>query len=173
MRLQLILIATLLTAACNPPPQRVVAVDPGSFAGNWYGVRPEGVTTFHSDSTFNADGTVVVRFFSCLSSQPESQWVDRGTWSYSDGVLTLTLTSDTDRENSERYTHRYSLLTDDYDQRTFRSESGNYTFWLKRRWRDQPFDCSTRKADLDADRAGAIADGRFQAAYPDFQGETE
>ena len=146
-----------------------MAVDTTSFEGNWYGIRPDGVTTFHSDSSFFVNGDIVVRFFTCLSNQMESQWTDRGTWSYADNLLTITLTTESDSdEDGESYTHRYTLLTDDYDRRTFRSESANYTFWLQRRWRDMPYDCSSSKANLDADRATALAEGRFHSVYPDY-----
>ena len=173
MRPYLILIVALLTAACDPPPHSLITVDTDSFVGHWYGVRPDGVTTFHSDSSFEADGTIVVRFFSCLSSSIESRWTDSGTWTWNDDLLTITLTSESDSDGSESYTHRYYLLEDDYDQRSFRSESGDYTFWLKRRWRDDPYDCTTTKAELDADRARAIEGGQFQALYPDYPGVSQ
>jgi hypothetical protein len=157
--------------ACDPPATMSVTVSAPGFEGNWYGIRPDGVTTFHSDSSFFPNGDIVVRFFTCLSTRVESQWTDRGNWSYADDVLTITLTTASDNnEDGERYTHQYILLNDDHDKRTFRSKSGNYTFWLQRRWRDEPYDCATTRADLDIDRKAALADGRFHAVYPDYTG---
>lgn len=171
MRSLLILTAALLTMACDPPATPSMTIDTASFEGNWYGIRPDGVTTFHSDSSFFPNGDIVVRFFTCLSARTESQWTDRGTWSYADDLLTITLTTEAhDDKDGERYTHQYALLKDEYDRRIFHSASGNYTFWLQRRWRDKPYDCTSTKADLNADRAAALTDGRFQSAYPGYTG---
>ena len=171
MRSFLILTATLLTMACDQPATVSMTVDTTSFEGNWYGIRPDGVNTFHSDSSFFPNGDIVVRFFTCLSTRVESQWTDRGSWTYADELLTITLTTESDSdEDGERYTHQYTLLADEYDQRTFHSESGNYAFWLQRRWRDEPYDCTSTKADLDADRTAALTDGRFLSVYPGYTG---
>ncbi len=169
MRSLAIILVSVLTMACDPPAAGTDAVVIPDFEGTWYGIRPDGVNTFHSDSTFLASGDIVVRFFSCLSSKTESQWTDRGTWSWENDLLTITLVSaQGDDNDGESYTHQYRLLTDDHDKRTYRSLTGDYTFWLHRRWRDEPYDCTTTKADIDADRAAALASGRFQTAYPDY-----
>ncbi len=166
------LIATLaLLTSCAPPPVPEIAVDPSSFEGYWYGIRPQGVTTFHSDSYFAANGEVEVRFYTCLSSKTESRWTDKGTWSYEDNLLTITLVADVDEEgDGETYTHQYTLLDESFDRRSFRSETGQYNFWLHRRWGKLPYDCTTTKADTEADRNAAIADGRFNSVYPDYTG---
>lgn len=171
MRRYSFVIATLLLTGCNPPADPTATVDAASFTGNWYGIRPEGVTTFHSDSSFHKNGDIVVRFFSCLSNHLESHWIDKGTWSYTGNVLTITLKSASDDDNSESYTHEYNLLTDAYDQRTLRSVTADYTFWLNRRWAEEPYDCATTKAQVDADRAQALEDGRFRSEYPDYPGD--
>ncbi len=170
MRRYVILSAALFLTGCNPPTNPATVVETASFIGNWYGIRPEGVTTFHSDSSFYENGEIVVRFFSCLSNRTESWWIDKGTWSYENDLLTITLVSGSDPEEEESYTHEYRVLQDDFDERVFRSTSSDYTFWLKRRWRPEPYDCTTTKADLDSDRAQALTDGRFRAEYPDYSG---
>ncbi|MFK8028927.1 MAG: hypothetical protein AB8G18_01690 [Gammaproteobacteria bacterium] len=147
------------------------SIDSSSFVGNWIGIRPEGVTTFHSDSSFKANGEIEVRFFSCLSSHTESRWTDRGEWTWADNILTITLTTDTDTEGvTETYVNEYTLLEEDFDRRIFRNENDERTFWLQRRWRDEPYSCATTKADVDADRSAAQSDGRFQSVYPDYTG---
>ncbi len=105
MRSFLILTATLLTMACDQPATVSMTVDTTSFEGNWYGIRPDGVNTFHSDSSFFPNGDIVVRFFTCLSTRVESQWTDRGSWTYADELLTITLTTKSDRdEDGEPFT---------------------------------------------------------------------
>lgn len=169
MRIVLTFSAALLLAACNPPNSTEHAIDPQSFVGHWYAVRPEGVTTFHSDSTFEADGSIEVRFYACLSNQYESRWTDRGSWSWQGNVLTTTLISGfEDERKGESYTNEYTLLEHDLDRRVLSNIADDYTFWMKRRWSDTPYTCSTTKADVDADRDAAMADGRFQSIYPDY-----
>lgn len=171
MRMIIIIMATVLLAGCTPPQDPTNAVEPSSFEGHWYGIRPQGVTTFHSDSHFAANGDVEVRFFSCLSTEVESQWTDRGRWVFENNLLTITLVSNSgDESDGESYTHQYALLDEHFDRRAFRSSTDDYEFWLHRRWRDAPYDCSTTKADTDSDRAAAIADGRFNIVYPDYAG---
>lgn len=171
MRLSTLLLCVMLLAACNPPKEQADTIDSSSFVGNWLGIRPEGVTTFHSDSSFKADGGIEVRFFSCLSSHTESQWIERGEWSWRDGVLTITLVSNPGLDgDTEMNTHEYKLLEDNLDKRILRNQTDDYRFWLQRRWGDEPYTCATTKAEVDADRLAAQSDGRFKTVYPEYTG---
>lgn len=166
MRLLIAAGCALLLGACQPTERSGQRLDSQSFTGSWYGIRPNGVTTFHSDSVFAADGSIEVHFYTCLSNHYESRWTERGTWVWNNNQLIITLFSADDNEESS--TTEYTLVEHEYDRRVYRNEADDYTFWLQRRWRDTPYTCATTRAQVDADRDAAVADGRFNALYPDY-----
>ncbi|MEM7081675.1 MAG: hypothetical protein AAF465_02995 [Pseudomonadota bacterium] len=161
----LILLIVVGLAGCQPAPSQSNAPFT-NYVGDWYSIRPNGVTTLHSNTTFFADGTMTIDLFTCLSSELESAWTDRGEWYVDDNGLHISVISD--ENNAETYHYSYVELSAEFDQRWLRDTTYDTRFKIWRRWHETPYTCATSLEDIAADRDRAIADGRFQQVYPDY-----